>query len=80
MDENILVDCTIQRLVLIRNDIRVGVLHTLHGYSPGTEDNEAIEIVGVSILWLARLDTWVGTVVECLTKKKSWPNTAEALC
>lgn len=36
-----------------------------------TEDNETNELVDGSIVWLLRLDAWVGNFVNCLTTKET---------
>lgn len=52
------------------NYINVRVLHALLGYNlTGTEDG-ANKLLNGSIVCLARLYTWVGTMVKCIPEEE----------
>lgn len=47
------------------------VLLLLLGYTPtGCGDDQSKELLDGLITWLVRLDTWVETVVKCLTENE----------
>lgn len=74
-------DYTIERLDFSRNDISVRVCRAIFGYSPtGTEKERASWLSNGSVVWLARLEAWVRTVVKRLTEKETSGGHRRMLC